>query len=342
MISRYGGQRALPTADQLDPLSAIVENTFPAGSTVGDAISQVLRHSGYRLPPTNARAPAFPVLFDLPLPAPLAHIGPVPLRAALGALVGEPWQPIVDPVHRYLSFELRPEYRDQFVREPSGPTDAPGSAPPQADGAPPTSQVFNAPAGVAPSTPPATTAPSGDSPAASSSPVARATPLVIHEWVMPSLSARSATRDLNDLRDALRPGQRVALLYRTDRARTLLTRSMARRHIAADRVDWIHDPTQPSFGAVARIVVPPPPPPVEFIASAGSLHDNLARLMQQHNWEPPVWQATTDRRVHGSYALDTGSAATQVSQLMTPYPLAVCIYPANRTVRVLDVGQPCN
>lgn len=260
-VSRYGAVRLLPTAAQEDPLSGVVEFSFPSGLSVGQAIDRMLRHSGYRLPEPASRAPELSVLFGLPLPASFGHVGPVPLRAALGALVGEAWVPVIDPVYRYISFDLRPEYREHIAKPE--PTPSVTTAAAEVD-APPT-------------VPAATPAPAAPGPG------------VVREWSIPSLATKSATRNLNELRAALGDGHRVVLRYSSERSRKLLIRSMARREIAANRVDWVHDSALPSFGAVARIVSVALPTaadggsvPAPRTLPPGVLQDVLARYLRTH------------------------------------------------------------
>lgn len=373
-ISRYGAVRLVPTADQQDPLSAIVEYTFAAGLSVGDAVARLLRHSGYRLPVAAARSPELSVLFELPLPVSFTHVGPVPLRAALSALVGEPWVPVIDPVYRYVSFDLRPEYRSRFSVPSTGAV---------VDGAPVSAAARPA-----------------------------------DEWVIPSLSAKGATKELNELRARLAPNQRVELAYSTPRAQQLLIRSMKRRRIAAERVTWRYDASLPPFGAVARIVAPvatpspvvavspptrPPPsrvaggggdasdasaplpspsllpseparlgsspPPADeprddavaarsaptptptpspaailtWTVREGSFRDNLTRLSADRGWAEPVWDIPGDGdfRVHHRYEIHAADTPALAVRLANGYPLKLCIYPVNRTLRAVAPGTAC-
>ncbi|MCG5526505.1 hypothetical protein LRB11_16500 [Ectothiorhodospira haloalkaliphila] len=140
-VGRYQTLAPIPTAEQVRPLSVIVDVRFPRRSvqTVGDAVRHLLPPSGFALADAAHADPYRPVLLNQPLPEVHRHLGPLPLDQALATLAGEAWQVSLDPVHRLVSFELRPDYQTRYVerygdtppvalREPperSEPRDAP-------------------------------------------------------------------------------------------------------------------------------------------------------------------------------------------------------------------------
>ncbi len=112
---RYTLIRSTAQGDQLDPLSTLVRVSFgPDIATVGDAIHELLEHSGYRLSYGSSENCflAEGLLFVQPLPAPLRDIGPLPLREGLETLAGRAWELEVSELGRTLAFTIREEYRN--------------------------------------------------------------------------------------------------------------------------------------------------------------------------------------------------------------------------------------
>jgi type IV pili sensor histidine kinase/response regulator len=105
-VGRYTTMPAQPTEEQVQLLAAIVSVAFPASVvTVGQAVDHLLQPSGYRLSPQGTSEPIRATLLNLPLPEPHRALGPMPLKAALGTLVGPAFRLVEDPVHRLVSFE---------------------------------------------------------------------------------------------------------------------------------------------------------------------------------------------------------------------------------------------
>ena len=124
--SRYGAILALPTPAQIDPLQEWVTVSFPPGViSVEQALRHLLTGSGYRLMPVAATAetgldarvsdpvldPALPWLLNQPLPRVHRQLGPMSLTDALGVLGGPAFRPVVDHLHRLITFETTPAYR---------------------------------------------------------------------------------------------------------------------------------------------------------------------------------------------------------------------------------------
>jgi len=105
-VGRYATVAALPTAEQIELLSAIVNMAFPASIvTVGQAVRYLLQPSGYRLSSQGTSEPIRETLLNLPLPEPHRALGPMPLKTALVTLAGPAFRLVEDPVHRLVSFE---------------------------------------------------------------------------------------------------------------------------------------------------------------------------------------------------------------------------------------------
>ncbi|QXI31210.1 PilL N-terminal domain-containing protein [Pseudomonas vanderleydeniana] len=101
--NRYTLANTLPRRDQLDLLSQVIDVHIPDHLTpsVQDAMTHVLRRSGYRLCPA---VDSVQVLYGHPLPAAHYHLGPLTLGNALRALAGPAWQLEVDERTRRICF----------------------------------------------------------------------------------------------------------------------------------------------------------------------------------------------------------------------------------------------
>lgn len=105
-VGRYATVRALPTQEQVELLSVIVNVVFPASLvTVGQAMHYLLEPSGYRLSDDVAANPARAALLKLPLPKGHRALGPMPLRIALETLAGPAFRLVEDPLRRLVSLE---------------------------------------------------------------------------------------------------------------------------------------------------------------------------------------------------------------------------------------------
>ncbi len=109
---RYSAVEPEPTTGQEAPLLTLVTIKYPRQvNTVGQAISYTLKRSGYRLAPQQAHDPNMNILINLPLPEVHRELGPMTVKQVLNTLSGSAFLLVTDPVHRYISFEVVPEYR---------------------------------------------------------------------------------------------------------------------------------------------------------------------------------------------------------------------------------------
>ena len=109
---RYSAVVPEPTTGQEVPLLTLVTIKYPRQvNTVGQAISYTLKRSGYRLASQHAHDPNMKVLIKFPLPEVHRQLGPMTVKQVLNTLSGSAFMLVTDPVHRYISFELMPEYR---------------------------------------------------------------------------------------------------------------------------------------------------------------------------------------------------------------------------------------
>ena len=109
---RYSAVEPEPTTGQEAPLLTMITIKYPRQvNTVGQAIAYTLKRSGYRLAPQHAHDPNMQVLIKLPLPEVHRQLGPMTVKQVLKTLSGSAFMLVTDPVHRYISFEVVPEYR---------------------------------------------------------------------------------------------------------------------------------------------------------------------------------------------------------------------------------------
>ena len=105
-VGRYASLIAAPTQAQTNLLSKMVTVKFPSRvKTVGAAIQQLMRGSGYRLAGASAADPARFDLLNFPLPTAHRSLGPMSLHEALETLGGPAFRLVEDPLHRLISFE---------------------------------------------------------------------------------------------------------------------------------------------------------------------------------------------------------------------------------------------
>ncbi len=113
-IGRYSVVSTTPTDAQTQILSVIVTITMPKLiQTVGEAIQHLLKPSGYQLARFDVQSPELIQLLGLPLPEVHRHLGPMSLHDALLTLVTPAFKLSVDPVHRLIAYDLKPDYKHE-------------------------------------------------------------------------------------------------------------------------------------------------------------------------------------------------------------------------------------
>lgn len=129
-VGRYTTLTAKPTEAQEDLLRVMVRVTLPREiETVEQAIRHLLRFSGYQLATPDSQGPEVMQMLRQSLPQVHRRLGPMPLDAALRALMGPAFSLAHDPVHRLIAYELRPAYAPaRPLAQPARPR-APDSAP---------------------------------------------------------------------------------------------------------------------------------------------------------------------------------------------------------------------
>ena len=111
-IGRYLTVADAPATEQLYPLRQQRQVHFPANvTTIGDALSSWLQFSSYRLLSEEAMSESIASIMSLPLSESDRILGPLSLLKGIQALVGDTYIVVIDPVHRLISFELKPTYQ---------------------------------------------------------------------------------------------------------------------------------------------------------------------------------------------------------------------------------------
>lgn len=111
-VGRYLTEKNGASVAQRKPLMQTFELTFPGHvQTVGQAITYLLSNTSYQLVPSEERSMEVSVLLTKPLPLSDRHMGTMSVKDALLALAGTPYQLLIDPEHRYVSFQLKPNFR---------------------------------------------------------------------------------------------------------------------------------------------------------------------------------------------------------------------------------------
>ena len=117
--SRYTISEAGLNQYQEDLLHQTVTMTFPQSRvhTIDAAVKYLLRFSGYQLVPQEAQPKQVQAILRQSLPESLRTLRNVTIEQGLSGLVGQPFQILYDPVHRLISFRLRPGYQAVYLSQ---------------------------------------------------------------------------------------------------------------------------------------------------------------------------------------------------------------------------------
>jgi type IV pili sensor histidine kinase/response regulator len=100
-----------PSHEQQDLLSQVLQVRFPQNvQTIGDAMSYLLRYSGYSLVAESQISSALKNTLQKPLPVIDRVLGPITLREALIVLAGPAFTLSEDPLNREVNFHLKPNF----------------------------------------------------------------------------------------------------------------------------------------------------------------------------------------------------------------------------------------
>lgn len=113
-VGRYSVIAPVPTPAQRNPMSTIVRVRFPDDvRRVGQALDYLLARSGWRLPETEEGG-SLHALSTFSLPESQRHLGPMPLIDAVAVLCGPIYDVVLDPLHRLVSCELKPDFSSLY------------------------------------------------------------------------------------------------------------------------------------------------------------------------------------------------------------------------------------
>jgi conjugative transfer region protein (TIGR03748 family) len=116
---RYLTLKMQPSVEQADVLSAVIQVHFsPLIQTVGDAVHEVLRYSGYALIEEPQQSDDLKNTLKKPLPFVYRDLGPLPLRQVLSVLIGAPFELEADLLHRTINFKLKPAIQSAMTSVP--------------------------------------------------------------------------------------------------------------------------------------------------------------------------------------------------------------------------------
>lgn len=117
IIGRYLTVNAKPHHSQQHLLQQQIQIKFPENIlTVKQAMEFMLQFSGYRLAPFNQTGRDVKAMLEQPLPEIDRTFGPVSLQEGLVTLAGGAFYLLIDPVHRLVSFEIRPRYSGLYEK----------------------------------------------------------------------------------------------------------------------------------------------------------------------------------------------------------------------------------
>lgn len=106
-MGRYSLVNTSSLAHEKSPLQVVIDTSIPRKiSTIGGSLEFLLLRSGYQLVEEDQVGKKLSAFYQLPLPEVHRKLGPVKLIDALNIITGEAFVPVIDPVHRLVSFEL--------------------------------------------------------------------------------------------------------------------------------------------------------------------------------------------------------------------------------------------
>ena len=114
-IGRYLTTPNKPRPSQINLLSQTIQIRFPQNvRTVGEAMTYMLRFSGYSLVDEKNMQVALKTTLEKSLPIVDRELGPISLKDGLTTLIGTAFNLSHDPVNRTVNFELKSQYAKSF------------------------------------------------------------------------------------------------------------------------------------------------------------------------------------------------------------------------------------
>lgn len=110
-IGRFLSVAVKPQNEQLNLLQQQIQIKFPQNIlTIKQAVKFVLQFSGYQLAKSKQMGQPARAMLDQPLPEVDKTFGPITLEQGLKTLAGATFYLLVDPVHRLIAFQIKPNY----------------------------------------------------------------------------------------------------------------------------------------------------------------------------------------------------------------------------------------
>lgn len=112
-IGRYTTVMNKPSAAQINPLLTVQQMKFSQSvKTVGDAVKQWLKFSGYELIAESNQSEELKEVLKQTLPQVDRTLGPLAIQEGLKVLVGiNVFSLVQDPLHRKVSFNLNEKFK---------------------------------------------------------------------------------------------------------------------------------------------------------------------------------------------------------------------------------------
>ena len=114
-VGRYLTVPGSLTVEQVSPFQQTFQMILPNSvQTIGAAIRLIISNTGYQLLSRDASDSTIGQLMDKPVPLAMRNIQSSTVKNVLLGFVGEPFQLVIDPVHKIITFKLKDNYQSVF------------------------------------------------------------------------------------------------------------------------------------------------------------------------------------------------------------------------------------
>lgn len=114
-VGRYLTLENKARLSQIELLSQTIQLRFPQNiQTIHEAMTYLLRFSGYDLVPINHMNKEIQITLSKSLPLVDRDLGPIPLKDALTILAGPAFVLMQDPINRTVDFRLKPCFQKSY------------------------------------------------------------------------------------------------------------------------------------------------------------------------------------------------------------------------------------
>ena len=117
-ISRYTTQKEEIPSNKIDLLQQNISISFgPSITNIKQALEQLLENTGLRLQNSQNQDEYTQAMLANPLPATQRVIQNASLKQTLLALTGDKFDIVVDPIHRIISFKIKPTVKAIYLNQ---------------------------------------------------------------------------------------------------------------------------------------------------------------------------------------------------------------------------------